>query len=253
MKLHIVSDLHIEYSNYPLPVQDADVLILAGDIGNGLTGLTYASQYKKDYKHIIYVPGNHEFYGHHLSRLSVELKQYSKSLGIIILDNDTVQIEDVVFIGSTLWTDFRLYGDKLEQIGFYMNKAMNGINDFSQIRYAHWWFQPSNCASLSIVAQSYIKNKLIENKNLKKVVISHHSPSLKSVHEKYLGNQLNPAFANDLDELINLSDFWIHGHTHDSFDYLINKSRVICNPRGYSKYEYKQENESFNPKFCLEV
>lgn len=253
MKLHILSDLHIEFSNYELPVQEADVLVLAGDIGNGLNGLVYAMNQKKNYRHVIYVPGNHEFYGHHLSKLSLEMKEFVKKSGVILLDNDTVEIDGVSFIGSTLWTDFRLYGDKLEHIGYYMNKAASSLNDFNQIRYATFWFQPSHCATLSIAAQEFIKKELEKNENKTKVVITHHCPSQKSIAEKYLGNPINPCFANNLDTLVEKADIWIHGHTHESFDYSIGDCRVVCNPRGYSKHQDKQENINFNPDLVIEV
>jgi len=253
MRLHVVSDLHIEYSNYDLPIQEAEVLVLAGDIGLGTTGMEYAIKYKENYKHVIYIPGNHEFYGNHLSRLSIELAEMAKDSGVIFLDNSCVIIDGIKFIGSTLWTDFRLYGEELHLIGYYMNRAMNGINDFSLIRYATHYFQPSHCATLSIEAQRFIKKELEKEEGLKKVVITHHGPSVKSVHEKYLGNPLNPYFSNNLDGLVERSDLWIHGHTHDSFDYKIGDSRVVCNPRGYSKYQDKQENENFKSNLVISV
>lgn len=253
MKLHILSDLHTEFSDYKLCIQEAEVLILAGDIGIGLKGIDYAAQYKKYYKNIIYIPGNHEFYGSHLSKLILEMKPYALSKGIILLDNDSILLEDKFFIGSTLWTDFRLYGDKLEQIGYYMNQSLNNINDFNQIRYASYWFQPSNCASLGIVAQKYIEQELDKNKNTKKIVITHFGPSKKSIAEKYLGNSLNPFFSNNLDYIVEKSDLWIHGHTHESMDYNIKKSRIICNPRGYSKHQEKQENINFKTNLVIEI
>jgi predicted phosphodiesterase len=253
MKIHLLSDLHIEFSDYQLSIQDADVLVLAGDIGNGLNGLKYAAKYKKYYKHILYIPGNHEFYNEHLSKLSIELSNVSKDLGITLLDNSSVDIDGIDFIGSTLWTDFRLYGDKLEQIGYYMNLAKANLNDFAHIRYANFWFHPSHCATLSVAAQKYIENMLKNNTDKTKVVITHHCPSKKSIHPKYLGNPINPCFANDLDTLVSKSNYWFHGHTHSSFDYEIDNCRVVCNPRGYSKYQDKQENIEFNPNLIIEV
>ncbi len=253
MKLHILSDLHIEFSDYKIPIQEADILVLAGDIGNGLAGLEYASRYKKDYKHIIYVSGNHEFYGNHLSRLSLELKDVAKEKNIILLDNNVVNIDGINFIGSTLWTDFRLYGDSLNLIGFYMNEAQNKINDFSQIRYASYWFNPSHSATLSIASQNFIEKFLDEQQEQTNVVITHHGPSKQSIHPKYQGSSINACFSNDLDHIVAKANLWIHGHTHDSMDYEIGKCRVVCNPRGYSKYQDKQENVNFKGGLVIEI
>ncbi len=109
----------------------------------------------------------------------------------------------------------------------------------------------SHCATLSLNSQKYIKQQLETFKDFKKIVVTHHAPSVKSVHERYLGNMLNPCFANELNELVSCSNFWIHGHVHDSFDYHIENCRVIANPRGYSK-NGEVENKSFNPYFILE-
>jgi predicted phosphodiesterase len=253
MRLHVLSDLHIEFSNYLIPIQDADALVLAGDIGNGLAGILYAAQYKKYYKHVIYVAGNHEFYGHHLSQMSIELAKFAEQYGIIFLDNSNVKIDGISFIGATLWTDFQLYSEKPEHIAYFMNKGAASLNDFSQIRYGTFWFNPVDCAKMSLNSQEYIKNALTNNIGKKNVVVTHHCPSSKSISQKYLGNHINPCFANNLDSLVEKADIWIHGHTHDSFDYPLGKCRVICNPRGYSKYQEKQENVNFNPGLVVEI
>jgi predicted phosphodiesterase len=253
MKLHILSDIHIEFSNYILPIQEADVLVLAGDIGKGIAGVAYAAQYKKHYRHVVYVAGNHEFYGHHLSKTSMEIAAYAKECGVIFLDNNTVDIDGVCFVGSTLWTDFRLYGDKPDHIAFYMNMGQMQLNDFAQIRYGTFWFNPSDCAKMSVNSQKYIEDRLLENQGKKRVVVTHHCPSSKSISEKYKGSHINPCFANNLDSLVEKADLWIHGHTHDSFDYKLGDCRVICNPRGYSKYQDKQENVNFKPNLVVEI
>jgi hypothetical protein len=69
--------------------------------------------------------------------------------------------------------------------------------------------------------------------------VTHHSPSHNSIHPKYKNEELlNGAFHNKLDYMMELADnikLWIHGHTHDEFDYKIGITNVICNPRGYPK------------------
>lgn len=253
MKLHIVSDLHLDFYPFELPEVQADILVLAGDIAPGLVGLDYASKYAHRYKHVFYIPGNHEFYGHHLSRLSMQMQEFCKGTNIVLFDSTVFETEDIMFIGTTLWTDFCLYGNSLEQIVPAMRHGAMNLQDFSQIRYASFWFNPSQCASLSLTAQEFIKKYLELENNKKKVVLTHHTPSIKSVPEKFANDPLNPCFSNNLDSLAAQADMWIHGHTHDSFDYCIEKCRVICNPRGYTKNPTKQENLNFNPQLVIEI
>ena len=260
MKLHILSDLHLEVSMIELPEVGADILVLAGDIATGTMGIEFAKKYSNKYKHILYVMGNHEFYGHHLSKMSKQIKDTALDFGknIHVLDNNTLILDKHIFIGSTLWTDFQLYGKDLKTITACMNSAGQSINDFSQIRYANSYFHPSYCAQMCLINKIFISDELKkyskqEYEGYKKVVITHYTPSAKSIPQKYANQIINAYFSNNMDTLVEKSDIWIHGHTHTSFDYKIKDSRVICNPRGYSKYQDKQENMDFNLKFVIEI
>ena len=107
MKLHVLSDLHIEFADFSPPETDADVVILAGDIGVGLDGIEWvARRFPK--ASVVYVPGNHEFYGHDIG-LTDQLKAAAPA-DIHILNNDKLELDDIRFLGCTLWTDFKLHG-----------------------------------------------------------------------------------------------------------------------------------------------
>lgn len=253
MKLHIVSDLHLESCPFELPAVQADILVLAGDIANGLNSVQYALEHAHKYHHVLLIPGNHEFYGHNICTTVNLMKQMVENSNVTILDNDTVVLGDHAFIGSTLWSDFKLYSEDLGIIRKCMEAASLSINDFSSVRYGQTMFNTSHCASLSLVAQSYINQKLNQYADKKKVVITHHTPSMKSVPQKYHGDIVNAYFSSNLDTLVEKSDLWIHGHTHSSFDYHINNARVVCNPRGYTKHIHKQENIEFNPSLVVEI
>ena len=108
MKLHILNDLHIEFEDFAPPATDADVVILAGDIGVGVEGLRWAKDRFLD-RPVIYVPGNHEFYHHDLSLIE-ELKVQAPE-HIHVLNDDQVVIGGVRFLGCILWTDFALFGE----------------------------------------------------------------------------------------------------------------------------------------------
>ena len=231
MKLHILNDLHIEFEDFRPPVTDADVVVLAGDIGVGVEGLRWAEARFLD-KLVIYVPGNHEFY-HHDIVLIDELK--AEALGNIhVLNDDQVVIDGVRFLGSILWTDFALFGeaDKF----FAMQTARQQMTDFSIIQNHGHRFTPEDAIRLHTASRDWLVAMLAEPFAGKTVVITHHAPSSQSVHPRYARDLLTPAFASNLENLMDgdRAALWIHGHMHESFDYDVYDTRVVCNPRGYA-------------------
>jgi len=231
MKLHILNDLHIEFEDFRPPVTDADVVVLAGDIGVGVEGLRWAEARFLD-KLVIYVPGNHEFY-HHDIVLIDELK--AEALGNIhVLNDDQVVIDGVRFLGSILWTDFALFGeaDKF----FAMQTARQQMTDFSIIQNHGHRFTPEDAIRLHTASRDWLVAMLAEPFAGKTVVITHHAPSSQSVHPRYARDLLTPAFASNLENLMDgdRAALWIHGHMHESFDYEVYDTRVVCNPRGYA-------------------
>lgn len=247
MKLHILNDLHVEYADFVIPQTDADVVVLAGDIGMGTGGLDWIVQQAID-KPVIYVPGNHEFYQHDLKLVS-HLKKKAPS-HVFVLDNDMVEVDGIRFLGSILWTDFALYGetDKV----FSMLYARENMSDFILIRDGNGVLTPEDTIARHIDSRQWLQCMLEESFSGKTVVVTHHAPSIKSVHPRYEKNLLTPAFASDLESLMDggRAALWIHGHTHDAFDYEIYDTRVVCNPRGYMPYESSNQ---FVPDCVIEI
>lgn len=230
MKLHILSDLHTEFADCTPPPTDADVVVLAGDIGIGLAGIEWAARNFAD-KPVVYVPGNHEYYDHDLSLIR-ELKATAPA-NIQVLDNDTVEINGIRFVGSTLWTDFNLYG---EAERFHsMRRSAHLIKDFSSIRNGSRKFTPEDSVRLHENGKAWIQEALGEPFDGPSVVVTHHLPSTMSIAPQYATDPSSPAFASRLEALIEIGRpvLWIHGHTHEAHDYQIFDTRVICNPRGY--------------------
>ena len=247
MKLRILNDLHIEFEDFEPPAAAADVVILAGDIGVGLEGLHWAKARFPD-RPVIYVPGNHEFYHHDLS-LIAELKAQAPG-HIHVLNDDHVVIDSVRFLGSTLWTDFALFG---EGERFYaMKTAGRGMTDFSIIRNEGRKFTPQDAARLHTASRGWLASKLAESFDGRTVVVTHHAPSSRSVHPRYARDQLTPAFASSLEMMMDgeRAALWVHGHMHDAFDYEICGTRVVCNPRGYAPRDL---NPDFRPDFVMEI
>jgi Icc-related predicted phosphoesterase len=230
MKLHILSDIHTEFAEFSSPDTGADVVILAGDIGVGLDGIEWAaSQFPKD--PVIYVPGNHEYYGHDITLIDELVKQSPSN--IHVLNNDKVVLNGVQFLGSTLWTDFKLHGEG--EAWFARQRAKRLIEDFTSIRNGGRRFTPEDSAELHEASKTWLLSELKRRFDGKTVVVTHHLPARSSVAKQYANDPLNPAFASRLEDAIEKyrPELWIHGHTHVPCDYEIFDTRVVCNPRGY--------------------
>ncbi len=244
MKLHIVSDLHLEFEpGWVLPTTDADVLVLAGDIHPGLKSL---SAFAKAGKPVLFVPGNHEFYGEQMEGLTAAMRLYAGACHVTLLDCDEVVIRGVRFLGATLWTDFALNGQ--EQVDAALVEADRHMNDYVSIRYGEGWLTPDKTLQAHRAARAWLASRLAEPFAGPTVVITHHAPHPGSIQARYQGNALNPAFASNLGELMGESCLWIHGHTHASSDYVVKGTRVICNPKGY-----RDENPDFQPRLVIEI
>lgn len=251
MKIHVLSDLHLEYGPFELPATESDVLVLAGDIHTHTHGLEWAASVAQG-KPVVYVLGNHEFYRAHLSGLAVEMKKCASRLGIHLLDNDAVELDGVRFLGTTLWTDFALDGSGDAAVEA-MRFADRWMNDFRLIRYGgKRIFTARDSWRLHQAAVAWLATKLAEPYSGPTVVVSHHCPHPESVPERFRGDPLSPAFCSNLEPLIlrHGPSLWIHGHTHDSVDYFVGNTRILCNPRGYLGVEL---NAAFRPDFVVEV
>jgi len=251
MKIQIASDLHREFLS---PDQDpfnmlqdvgADVLVLAGDIHQHVNGLLWAASLRIA-QHIIYVPGNHEYYNANIHQLSVELRQLAGELSlpqipIHLLDNREVVIGGVRFLGTTLWTDFAISGEGTQQFPA-LQAAKNVMADFRCIGFGSTgWLSPQKSIMLHKIALEWLEQTLAIPFDGPTIVVTHHCPHPGSVAVRFKGDVLTPGFCSDLSWVIEKfrPELWIHGHTHDSFDYVVPWSdgcggtRVVCNPRGY--------------------
>jgi len=253
MKLHILSDLHLGYSGFERPRNDADVVILAGDVARPRDAVAWAQRFDRP---VLYVPGNHEFYGSSLEDAAFELERQSAGTCVRVLANAEIVIDRVRFLGTTLWTDFALFGDG-EKRAAAMTEAQKLMRDFSRIRVdaaSGRLFSPDDSAALFERDARWLAARLDTPHDGPTVVISHHAPSRRSIHARFAGSLLNAAFVSDAERLLggDRVQLWIHGHTHDSFDYLVDGTRVVCNPRGYAK-DGVNENPRFDPHLLIEV
>jgi predicted phosphodiesterase len=251
MKVRVLSDLHLEFQDWVPPKSDADVIVLAGDIHLGVSGVEWARRTFPS-SPIVYVPGNHEFYGEHMQDLMEELFSMGRRLGVDVLDGHSVVIDGVRFLGATLWTDFGLQGDDPRSIERAMAHAQYGMYDFQVIRCGdNRKFRPADARAIHLTQVRWLRSQLADQSVGTTVVVTHHLPHRQSIHPKYKESDLNPGFASDLSDLMGPPvSLWIHGHTHESFDYVMNGTRIVCNPRGYSPMELNPE---FDPLLTADV
>lgn len=252
MKVHVLSDLHLGVCEMDRPLTDADVVVLAGDIGPPRQAAAWAMRFDRP---VLYVLGNHEFYGGHIDAAATELAQLCAGTQVRLLDDDEVVIDGVRFLGSTLWTDFMLHGDgAAKQLA--IDAAQRFMRDFSRIRSGDGktLFTPADAAARFARHAAWLDAKLDTAHAGPTVVITHHAPSPRSIHPRFAGSALNACFVSRAEHLVGAAraGWWIHGHTHDSFDYELHGSRVVCNPRGYAKNGVN-ENPLFDPGLTIEV
>lgn len=242
MKLKVFSDLHLEhyYACQVFPwIGEGDVLILAGDIlcarhlkKNGYLKEVYTrflNDCSKNYKKVLYVKGNHEAYGYNYEGTHRTIQENLPD-NFHLLENETVTIDNWNFIGFTLWTNF-CNAHPLE-----MMEAEQCMNDYKVIRIGSNYrkMRAQDTLNFHLESINYLLNQLeILKENV--FVISHHAPSYQSVPVQFK-NHSNGAYCTQLDYLILDNPqikYWVHGHTHNYFNYPIGDCKVICNPGGY--------------------
>jgi Icc-related predicted phosphoesterase len=262
VKLLVLSDLHLEFAPFEpetAAVAAADIVVLAGDIHKGVRGIEWARTAFAD-KPIIYVAGNHEFYGQHWTRLLDKLHEAAEKHGVHFLENEAVEKAGVRFLGCSLWTDFDLFGAEAKRSA--MVRAQSNMNDYRQIKIygipeSHLVHSQRLVPELTVQRHresvQWLEKNLEENDGSKTVVVTHHAPHPSSIHLKFADDSLNPAFASNLARLMGKAALWIHGHMHDSANYVVAGTRVICNPRGYPLGTRGFENDAFESGLVVEL
>lgn len=229
MKIHLYSDLHLDcYKDWGAALLTAvkplkaDVAVLAGDITTGKFPTSFRSlfeQLSKQYTYVIAVPGNHEYYGTNEAQVKRSYELAADGLfNVHVLDNQSVKLGGQIFHGGTMW--YR-YAPGNESYEYWMN-------DIHQIQNFKPWVYDK---------QLEFEKMLEQHLDTGDVVISHHMPSYRSVDRAYTGSPLNRFFVCEMEKLILEREpkLWLHGHTHVPCDYNIDKTRVVCNPRGYPR------------------
>lgn len=254
MRILFLSDLHLEQWGVITPLIDLkisrpDVVVLAGDIHSGAKAIAWAVKTFPDVN-VLYVHGNHEAYGHNLESTQRDIKEAClETFGHVhFLDSKEFVLCNVRFLGATLWTDFKLFGDEKRVLAMYESESM--MNDYHRIRLEARLYKKMRAPDTEKFhhqQRKWIGDKLAEPFDGKTVVITHMAPSMRSVPNQYSTDIVSAAYASNLDALAQSADVWIHGHMQSSSDYKIGQCRVVCNPRGYRLSGGQGENLEFDP------
>ena len=282
MRVNVISDLHIDFADLTLP--GGDVLILSGDIfeaksfkkENYNPEMVLLEHEREDqrpdrfyrfileecsrkYREVIMVMGNHEHYRFQFHKTYDHTKSQLPD-NVHLLEKESIVLDGVLFLGATLWTDM----NKQDALTIYhMQGAMNDYRQITMLNEStgdYHRLQPERTVKEHLRTLEYFTTALAENRAreggaLPVVVVTHHSPSKLSIKPRYQKDVLmNGAYSSDLSEFILDHPeirVWTHGHTHDTFDYQVGETRVICNPRGYKYYE--QRADEFDPTIGFDI
>lgn len=290
MKITIGSDLHLEFGDLEIKnTENADLLILSGDIcvaadigrpdpNNFMEGarsnriVDFFKRCSFQFPHVIYIMGNHEHYHGDFTTTANKIRSMLESnclSNVYLLDNEVKVIDDITFIGGTLWTDmngrdpitlshmrsmmndFRYVQNSNKTVSYKTYEQINGVDNTERPVFKERvaTFSPEDAADEHDRFLSHIREIIHGKFDQKFVVVGHHAPSKLSTHPRFKKEEMmNGGYSSSLDNFIidhPQIKLWTHGHTHEDFDYMIGSTRIICNPRGYIKYEHRADNFEF--------
>ncbi|MBC8742445.1 metallophosphoesterase [Paraburkholderia sp. UCT31] len=260
MKIRVLSDLHLENDEPELiPHARADLVVLAGDIHNHAAGPRWAAQAFDDAVPVVYVPGNHEYYDGEFGALESAMLDAAAQVDNVHVLNNAALVDSQGrwrVLGTTLWTDFALYGatpDAIEESIVAARRVMLDYRGLIQMNWPHdprdaaRDFTPADSLALHRHARAWLESELAKPFAGQTIVVTHHAPHRLSLAGRFAEDRVSAGFVNHLPELVRAPvALWIHGHTHTSFDYVVDGTRVVCNPRGYFDRRTRQwENPLF--------
>jgi len=246
VKTQVLSDLHLEHHRddgdsmiASLDFEGADLVVLAGDIvcfGARRTAFEKMQALcAKTAAEVLYLPGNHEYYGTSTRYVDDCLAQLElKIKNLTVLGSGKIfQLAGHRFLGDTLWFP----DDPLNSV------YAPGLNDFALIEGFVPWVYDRHIACRTILEQELRERD---------IVVTHHLPSPSLIATAFVGSPLNRFFASDLTDLIleRGPALWICGHTHCSIDTTIGQTRILCNPFGYPR---EKQAMLFNPRLIVEM
>jgi predicted phosphodiesterase len=246
----LISDLHLDFgSEQHIKLPETDVLLIAGDVieakplqekytdshSRGLRKSFHRLGKRiedMEYKTVLAIAGNHEFYGCHIDETHEILKEAWSDHGVVYLNSECVRYDDFEIWGGTYWTDFA------GGMGPFMRHAQDNMMDYAHIKSGDELITPYEILQIHQDHKASLEQFLGSSSTLPKIVMTHHGPSKKSIDPLFQHDFMgNPAYVSEHDHLVEKANLWVHGHVHQVQYYNIGKCRVMCNPFGYLGYE----------------
>jgi hypothetical protein len=236
LKVRVLSDLHMEFTNYqPAHLESIgeDLVVLAGDIGVGIKGIEWAKTAFAG-RRVVYVLGNHEFYNHDWDDLLLQARKAAQGSNVTFMENDAFDIGDLRILGCTLWTDLKSRGAaRFEKASFLAQRSMN---DFLAIRnrgQKRRVILPNDTVQRCEESHQWLRASIADS-DRPLLVVTHHAPTMHGVNPRFRHDLLTSAFHNAFDQLLTPPVVaWVYGHNHYSFDRQIDGVRLVSNQRGY--------------------
>jgi predicted phosphodiesterase len=260
VKLWVLSDLHMELTRgWDLPASDArphyDVLVIAGDLITRMErGVAWLKVRVAD-KMVVYIPGNHEFYGTDIDRTVEKARAAAAGSNVHVLQNDSLILDGVTFVGCTLWTDFDLFGDA----EYAMMAAAESMNDYRKIRTERYErrLRPMHTLQRHQQSRDFIARELHRPKTGPRVVVTHMGPHPDAARRGSERDISSAAYTSDCSDLMAMGvDVWIYGHTHETRDGIVGGTRLVTNQKGYGPWlpqERTWDNQAFDPLLTVEI
>lgn len=264
MKIQVLSDLHHECAGPPedgssrrwdgvIPQVDSDVIVLAGDIDNGIRGAEWAiKQSLRLKKPVVYVPGNHEYYYQEFFKARRDIADLCAGTDVHLLDKDVWVHAGVRFIGATLWTDYEINSSVPRELAMLF--VERSLPDHSVIEYQDKnelrKFLPTDALSIHQQERAWLEQQLAIPFSGKTIVVTHHGPHLCCQHPDYIGSKIIGAFYSDFSSVLERNDIdaWVYGHTHSNLDVVVSGTRILSNQGGYPEEGVHDFNTSFVAK-----
>lgn len=257
-----MSDLHHEFGmpfNCPSDVK-INAAVFAGDISKPITkSIEWLADQREKYlggKPVVFVAGNHEYYGSEVLEAREAGWERAQQLGIHFLDPDAIVIDGVRFIGATLWTDYNLYNRPVQA----RRTALRKMNDYKKIKVTidgkKDTVRPHYIQGLHQEDRAFIERELAIPHDGPTVVVTHHAPHPKSIVPMFRDDELSPCYASDLSEVIEKyqPELWVHGHDHNHHLYHVGKTMIFSNPAGYPHpFDGSRECKDFDPRYVVEI
>lgn len=240
MRIRVLSDLHQEFGQTSIPPLDCDLIILAGDIHTKQNALAWIREFSGSTP-VVYICGNHEFYGDRLPRVTERLKEATAGSHIHVLENDVIELNGWHIYGCTLWTDMALQGEWQDGA----DEAGTRMNDYKRVRNSDRHYRkltPKDTREIHLRSLEKMEAFLSTHDPRRTVIVTHHAPSILSIPERRRSELISCAYASHMDDFIlkHQPVLWIHGHIHHSNDYRIGATRILANPQAYPEFPNAQ-------------